>query len=66
MKHPILAYGKRLIVWWLVWIFIALGQSLLFYYAFGSFIKISMVDSLVSLIIYAGIGLSIWFPFQIF
>jgi sensor histidine kinase YesM len=66
MKHPILSNKVRLIVWWLVWIFLALGQSLLFYYAFGSFIEISLVDSLVSLLIYSGIGLSLWFPFRFF
>jgi sensor histidine kinase YesM len=64
MKHPIFSNRVRLIVWWLVWIFIALGQSLLFYYAFGSFVEISLVDSLVSLVIYSGIGLSLWFPFK--
>ncbi len=66
MKHPIFSNKVRLIVWWLVWIFLALGQSLLFYYAFGSFIEISLVDSLVSLLIYSGIGLSLWYPFRFF
>lgn len=66
MKHPIFSNRVRLIVWWLVWIFLALGQSLLFYYAFGSFIEISLVDSLISLVIYSGIGLSLWFPFKYF
>jgi sensor histidine kinase YesM len=66
MNHPILTNRIRFIVWWLVWIFLALGQSLLFYYAFGSFIEISLVDSLVSLIIFSGIGLSLWFPFRFF
>lgn len=66
MKHPIFSNKVRLIVWWLVWIFIALGQSLLFYWAFGSFIEISLVDSLVSLLIYSGIGLSLWYPFRFF
>jgi sensor histidine kinase YesM len=66
MKHPILTNRVRLIVWWLVWLFLALGQSLLFYFAYGSFIKISIFDSLVSLIIYSGIALSLWFPFRYF
>jgi two-component system, LytTR family, sensor kinase len=66
MRHPILSNRVRLIVWWLVWIFLALGQSLLFYYAFGSFIEISLVDSLISLLIYSGIGLSLWYPFRFF
>jgi two-component system, LytTR family, sensor kinase len=66
MKHPILSNKVRFIVWWLVWLFLALGQSLLFYFAYGSFIQISLIDSLVSLIIYSGIALSLWYPFRFF
>jgi two-component system, LytTR family, sensor kinase len=66
MKHPIFSNSVRLIVWWLVWLFLALGQSLLFYFAYGSFIEISLLDSLVSLIIYSGIALSLWYPFSYF
>ena len=66
MKHPILSNRVRLIVWWLVWILLASGQSLLFYYAFGKFITISLVDSLISLLIFSGIALSLWYPFRYF
>ena len=66
MKHPVLAYKVRLIVWWLVWLFLALGQSLLFYYAYGKFTSIGIVDSVISLLIYSGIGLSLWYPFSFF
>jgi two-component system, LytTR family, sensor kinase len=66
MKHPILTNGVRFIVWWLVWLFLALGQSLLFYFAYGSFIQISIIDSLISLVIYSGIALSLWYPFRYF
>jgi hypothetical protein len=66
MKHPILANRVRLIVWWLVWLFLALGQSLLFYYAYGSFINIGILDSILSLMIYSGIALSLWYPFSFF
>ena len=66
MKHPVLANRVRLIVWWLVWLFLALCQSLLFYYAYGSFINIGIIDSLVSLLIYSGIALSLWYPFRFF
>jgi two-component system, LytTR family, sensor kinase len=66
MKHPVLANKVRLIVWWLAWFFLSLGQSVLFYYAHGSFITISLIDSLVSLLIYSGIGLSLWYPFRFF
>ena len=66
MKHPILSNKVRLIVWWLVWLFLALGQSLLFYFVYGSFISISLIDSVVSLLIYSGIALSLWYPFRFF
>jgi two-component system LytT family sensor kinase len=66
VKHPILSNRVRLIVWWLVWLFLALGQSLLFYFAYGSFTNLSIIDSLVSLIIYSGIALSLWYPFSFF
>lgn len=66
MKHPILANRVRLIVWWLIWLFLALGQSLLFYYAYGNFNNTSIIDSIVSLIIYSGLALSLWYPFNFF
>jgi two-component system LytT family sensor kinase len=66
MKHPVLGNRVRLIVWWLVWLFLALGQALLFYFAYGSFVKISIIDSLLSLLIYSGLALSLWYPFSFF
>ncbi|OFY77387.1 MAG: hypothetical protein A2V46_03485 [Bacteroidetes bacterium RBG_19FT_COMBO_42_7] len=66
MKHPVLENRVRLVVWWLVWLFIALGQAFLFYIAYGTFLNISIVDSLLSLLIYSGIALSLWYPFNFF
>ncbi len=66
MKHPVLTNRVRLIVWWLAWLFLALGQSLLFYFAYGSFVNISILDSIISLLIYSGIALSLWYPFNYF
>ena len=66
MKHPVLTNRIRLIVWWLIWLFLTAGQSLLFYYAFGSYISTSILDSIISMLIYSGIGLSIWYPFSFF
>jgi len=66
MKHPVLTNKGRLIVWWLVWIFITLGQQLLFYFAYGSFTTSSIPDGIISLVIYSGIGLSLWYPFRYF
>jgi len=66
MKHPVLQNRVRLIVWWLIWLFLAGGQSLLFYFAYGSFTNISPIDSIISLLIYSGIALSLWYPFSFF
>ena len=66
MKHPVLQNRSRVIVWWLIWLFLATGQSLLFYYAYGSFYKIGLLDSIISLLIYSGIALSLWYPFSYF
>ena len=66
MKHPVLQNRVRLIVWWLVWLFLAMGQSLLFYYAYRSFSSISLIDGLVSVLIYSGISLSLWYPLSFF
>lgn len=66
MKHPVFSNRVRLIVWWLVWLFITSGQLLLYYYAYGSFTTTAITDGIISLIIYSGIGLSLWYPFRYF
>jgi hypothetical protein len=66
MKHPILSNRVRLIVWWLVWLFITAGQLLLYYYAYGSFTNAAIPDGILSLVIYSGIGISLWYPFKYF
>jgi len=66
MKHPVLSNRIRLIIWWLIWVFLMAGQSLLFYYAYGDFISIGVLDSVLSLLIYSGIALSLWYPFSFF
>jgi two-component system LytT family sensor kinase len=66
MRHPVLQNRVRLIVWWLIWLFLAAGQSLLFYFAFGSYSKIGIIDSILSLLIYSGLALSLWYPFSFF
>jgi two-component system LytT family sensor kinase len=66
MKHPVLENRVRLAVWWLVWLFLALGQALLYYFAYGSFVSVSIIDSILSLLIYSGIAFSLWYPFSYF
>jgi two-component system, LytTR family, sensor kinase len=66
MKHPVLQNRVRLIVWWLIWLFLAAGQTLLFYFTYGSYVSISPVDSIISILIFSGIALSLWYPFSFF
>jgi two-component system LytT family sensor kinase len=66
MKHPVLQNRVRLIVWWLVWIFLGLGQSLLFYFAFGTFSQVIVPDIIVSFSVYSGLALALWYPFRFF
>jgi two-component system LytT family sensor kinase len=66
MKHPVLHNRVRLIVWWLVWIFLGLGQSLLFYFAYGTFSQVIIPDIIVSFAVYSGIALALWYPFRFF
>lgn len=64
MKHPVFEYRARLIVWWLVWLFLGLGQSLLFYYEYSDSPEISIIDGILSLGLFGGIGLVLWYPFR--
>ena len=66
MKHPVLQNRGRLIVWWLVWILLGLGQSFLFYFAYGSFTKILIPDIIISFVVYSGLALVLWYPLSYF
>jgi sensor histidine kinase YesM len=66
MKHPVLQNRVRLIVWWLVWIFLGLGQSLLFYFAYGRFSQVIIPDIIISFSVYSGLALALWYPFRFF
>jgi two-component system LytT family sensor kinase len=64
MKHPVFGSRISFIVWWLVWLFLTLGQLLLYYFAYGSFIDTSIPDAIISMVTYSGIGLSLWYPLR--
>ncbi len=66
MKHPVLENRTRLIVWGIVWLVIAAGQAVSFYFAYGKFLNISIADTILSLILYSGLALSLWYPFSYF
>jgi sensor histidine kinase YesM len=66
MKHPVLGNNVLQIIWWLVWLFLALGQSLFFYLIYGNFSILSVADSTISALIYSGLSLTLWYPFMYF
>ncbi len=62
MKHPLLENRTRLLVWWLAWLGLAAGQSLLIHFGYGSRTEVAIADGLASMIIFGLLGLAIWFP----
>jgi signal transduction histidine kinase len=62
MKHPLLENRTRLLVWWLAWLILAAGQSLLIHFVYGSKVEVAIADGLVSMILYGLLGLAVWFP----
>jgi sensor histidine kinase YesM len=55
-----------LIAWWLVWLLITTGQSLIFYFAYGDYSDFLIYEGLFSLFIFSVIAFSIWYPFNFF
>jgi len=64
MKHPVLSNKVRQIIWWLAWLFMALGQLLSYYLGFGKLTTVSISDIIISVVIYSGLALSLWYPFS--
>lgn len=62
MKHPLLENRTRLLVWWLAWLILAAGQSLLIHFGYGSRAEVAIADGLVSMILFGLLGLAVWFP----
>ena len=66
MKHPVLSNKLRLIIWWLAWLILALGQLLSYYLSSGTITLLSICDNAISMLIFSGLALSIWYPFSYF
>lgn len=64
MRHPVLSDRVRLIIWWLVWLLLTAGQLLLYYFAYGKATTIFIPDGIISMIVFSGIGISLWYPFK--
>jgi two-component system, LytTR family, sensor kinase len=66
MGHPVFERRNHLLTWWLVWLLLAPGQSLLLYYTYDGGTTMSIAEGFVSMIIYSALSLAVWFPFQYF
>jgi sensor histidine kinase YesM len=62
MKHPLLENSTRLLVWWLAWLILAAGQSLLIHFVSGNKVEVAIADGLVSMVIFGLLGLAVWYP----
>ena len=62
MKHPLLENRTRLLVWWLAWLILAAGQSLLIHFGYGSPADVAIADGVISMVIFGLLGLAVWFP----
>ena len=64
MKHPVFENRARIIIWWLAWLALAAGQSSLIYFVYGSPEGIALADGLICMLLYAALGLALWFPLR--
>lgn len=62
MKHPLLENRTRLLVWWLAWLILAAGQSLLIHFGYGCTVDVAIADGAVSMVFFGLLGLAVWFP----
>jgi len=62
MIHPILSRRNRLITYWLIWIIIGLGQSLLISYSSSISLLAAFSDGLFSAVIFALAAIALWYP----
>jgi len=62
MIHPILSKRNRLFVYWLIWLIIGLGQSLLIIYSSDISVPAAFSDGFFSAMIFAIIAIALWFP----
>lgn len=66
MIHPIISKRDRFIVYWLIWLIVGLGQSLLIYFSSGTGVTASFIDGFFSAVIFAVLAMALWFPVNYF
>ncbi len=64
MIHPIITFRSRLFIWWLIWFFLGLGQSLLLSFVTDIGLLASFIDGFSSSLIFSLLAIAIWFPLR--
>lgn len=62
MIHPITGNRSRLMVWWIIWLLVGLGQSLILFFTTNCNLTASIIDGTLSALFYGLIAIAIWFP----
>lgn len=62
MSHPLFLKRSNLLYYVLVWLMVAVFQFLILRFQFALNPHIALLDSFVSNLLYAGMGLSFWYP----
>lgn len=62
MKHPLLESRIRFLVWWLAWLIMAAGQTLIIHFAYGGKTDAAIADGFFSMLFFGLLGLVVWFP----
>ncbi len=66
MGHPVFESRTKTVIWWLAWLLLGAGQSLLFYYTHDADIMLTVTDGFVSMMIYSVLALASWYPVSFF
>lgn len=53
-------------IWWLAWLLLGAGQSLLFHYTTSADTLLTVTDGFVSMIMYSVLSLAAWYPLSYF
>jgi hypothetical protein len=64
MKHPLLENRTRFFVWWLAWLILAAGQSLVIHFGYGIPADYGICRRSDFNDFFGILGLAVWFPLR--
>jgi len=65
MKHPLLENRTRFFVWWLAWLILAAGQSLVIHFGYGIPADTAFADGVISMIFFRHPGTGCMVSFKV-